>query len=91
MGWRNQGQQASSQRRADLRRLAKTEIDALQAAAITAIEQTSVDQQTALVTDGLTSEAAKTFLDNMPTAEILMPVLDINQVSTLLGGDKDAR
>lgn len=91
VGWGNQGQQASKERRADLRRLAKTQIDALQAAAITEIEQASVDQQTALVTDGLTSEAAHKFLENMPTAEILMPVLDVDRVTARLDLDKAAR
>ena len=69
----------------------KTQIEALQAAAMTAIEQASVDQQTALVTDGLTSEAAHAFLENMPTAEILMPVLDVDQVKARLDLDKTAR
>ncbi len=91
MGWRGQGEQGSKERRADLRRMAKTQIDALEAAAMTRIDEASVDQQTALVTDGLTSEAAHLFLEQMPTAENLMPVLDVDEVKTLLSSDKDAR
>ena len=58
---------------------------------MTRIDEASVNQQTALVTDGLTSEAAHVFLEQMPTAENLMPVLDAKKVNTLLGWDKDAR
>lgn len=46
-----------------------------------------MDQQTALISDGLTSEAAHRFLEQMPTAETLMPLLVIEQIKTLV--DKD--
>ena len=68
-----------SQRRTELRWVAKTEVDALEARAKTEIERVSVEQQTALISDGLTSVAAQAFLEQMPTAENLMPVLDMEQ------------
>ena len=51
----------------------------------TEIERVSVEQQTALISDGLTSVAAQAFLEQMPTAENLMPVLDMEQVKALMG------
>ena len=91
MGWAGQGENASKERRAELRRLAKTQIDALEAGAITEIERASVNQQTALIADGLTTEAANTFLEQMPTPETLMPVLAVDDVKALLPSDKRLR
>ncbi len=87
LGWYGRGENAVSQRRTELRRVAKTEIDALEARAKTEIERVSVEQQTALISDGLTSVAAQAFLEQMPTAENLMPVLDMEQIKAL--SDKD--
>ena len=89
VAWYRRGENAASQRRTELRRVAKTEIDALEARAKTEIERVSVEQQTALISDGLTSEAAQAFLEQMPSAENLMPVLDMEQIKTLSGkGDR---
>ena len=52
--------------------VAKTRIDADAKAAKVAIERSSVEIQTELVAGGLESEAARTFLASMPTAEALM-------------------
>ena len=87
VAWYRRGENAASERRTELRRVAKTEIDALEARAKTEIERVSVEQQTALISDGLTSEAAQAFLEQMPTAENLMPVLDMEQIKTLSGKD----
>ena len=86
-GWYGRGQNASNQRRIELRRVAKTEIDALEARAKTEIERVSVEQQTALISDGLTSVAAQAFLEQMPTAENLMPMLDIDQINAVSSKD----
>lgn len=83
MQWYDRGQNASRERRVELRRVAKTQIDAMEAAAKTEIERASVESQTALISDGLTSEAAQAFLEKMPTADTLMPLLDIEQIKTL--------
>ncbi len=85
LGWYGRGENAMSQRRTELRRVAKTEIDALEARAKTEIERVSVEQQTALISDGLTSVAAQAFLEQMPTAENLMPALDMDQIKALSG------
>ena len=87
VAWYRRGQNASKERRSELRRVAKTEIDALEARAKTEIERVSVEQQTTLISDGLTSEAAQAFLAQMPTAENLMPLLELEQIKTLSGKD----
>ncbi len=83
-GWRGQGANESKHVRADMRREAKLRIAAMEAAAKTAIEQFSVESQTELISDALTSEAAKAFLEQLPSAETLMPVLELKKVQGLL-------
>jgi len=83
-GWRGQGANESKHVRADMRREAKLRIAVMEASAKTTIEQFSVESQTELISDALTSEAAKVFLDQLPTAEALMPVLEFKQVQGLL-------
>ncbi len=84
MMWFGRGQNAVKDRRAELRIAAKARLDALEATAKTEIERISVNGQTDLIADGLTSEAAQAFLEHMPSAETLMPVLELNQVQGLL-------
>jgi hypothetical protein len=73
--WRTRGENACKERRDELRKLAKAHIAALQKQAALAIEAESVDIQTRLVAGGLQSDAARAFLEAMPTAEQLMPPL----------------
>ena len=85
MAWYGRGENAVGARRTELRRMATTRIAALEKAARTAIESHSVEAQTELIAGGLTSEAAKLFLTNMPSAETLMPKLDATEIKGLLG------
>jgi isoleucyl-tRNA synthetase len=80
LGWNDRGQNAVAGRRAELRRVAKSKIDAIQQETKTRIERMSLDAQTAIVATGLESSAAKAFLNDMPTIDALMPLLDITQV-----------
>ena len=75
--WRSQGQQALNERKVELRKLATSQIDAMAKTAKSKIDQTSLGIQTELYKSGLTSEAAKAFLESMPTPEALMPAVDI--------------
>ena len=84
MMWFGRGENAAGERRNELRRTAKARLDALEATAKTEIERISVDGQTTLIADGLTSEAAQAFLEQMPSAKSLMPLLELNQVQGLL-------
>jgi hypothetical protein len=57
-----------------------------------AIQQSSVDIQTKLVAEGLTSTDAKAFLESMPMPAQLMPAVTMEEVQKQLGkaaGDDD--
>ena len=82
IGWYGRGENGVASRRAELRKVAKTRLDAMEKAAQTEIERASVDAQTQLIADGLTSDAAKDFLEALPSATALMPELD---ATALLG------
>ena len=84
MHWYGRGENAVRERRDELRRTAKARLDVLEATAKTEIERISVESQAELISDGLTSEAAKVFFEQLPSAESLMPLLELNQVRTLL-------
>ena len=81
--WYGRGQNAVASRRAEFRKVAKTRLDAMEKAARTEIERASVEAQTRLIADGLTTEAAKAFLESLPSVESLMPELD---ATTILAG-----
>ena len=83
--WYRRGENGSKERRTELRKMAVTRIAAMEKAARTAIESNSVEVQTELLAGGLTTDAAKIFLEEMPTAETLMPVLDATEIKGLLG------
>jgi hypothetical protein len=82
--WYGRGQNAVKARVTELRKVAKTRFDADAKAAKAAIERASVDVQTQLVAGGLESDEARAFLDAMPTAQGLMPVLAVADVEKLL-------
>lgn len=81
--WHGRGENAMGSRRAELRQLAKRRIDALEKSAYAAIEARSVEVQTQLLAGGLESDAARAFLETMPTAEALMPVVVVEQLEQL--------
>ena len=82
--WRDQGQQATKERRTELRRLAATQIDAMIKVAKSKVDETSLAIQTELYASGLTSYAATAFLESMPTPEALLPAVDIAALETKL-------
>ena len=71
--WYRRGEQAVKDRVAELRKVAKTRIDADSKRAKYEIERKSVEVQGELIAGGLDSEEARTFLAAMPTAAALMP------------------
>jgi hypothetical protein len=77
VSWYSRGQNASRERRAELRKVAYTRIDALEKDARRQIEARSVEIQTELVAEGLTSERATAFLHALPSPAELMPALDV--------------
>lgn len=88
MGWHMAGRNASKEERAEMRRVATKQIDALQKAAMTAIERRSLETQEKIMVGGLSTEDARQFLESMPTATALMPELSIEKVETLLIEEK---
>ena len=82
--WYGRGENAVASRRAELRRMAMTRIAAMEKAARTQIETLSVSAQTALIAGSLTSEAAKEFLEHLPSAEALMPTFEATEITGLL-------
>ena len=82
IGWYGCGANAVASRRAELRRAAKARLDTMEKTAQTEIERASFEAQTHLIADGLTTEAARGFLESLPCDESLMPELD---ATALLG------
>jgi hypothetical protein len=70
-GWEN----GVASRRKELRRVAETRIEAIEQKAIVEIEMSSVEAQTKIAAAGLTSAAAASFLEGLPSVETLMPKL----------------
>lgn len=68
-------------RKAELRRMAKTKIEAIEQKAITEIEVSCLQAQTELAVAGLTSEAARSFLGRLPGIETLMPKLSYAEIA----------
>jgi len=76
-GWSN----ALEERVKELRTSAKAEIEALERKAIVQIETASVDAQTQIAIAGLTSDAARIFVQQLPTVETLMPLISYQQLA----------
>ena len=70
-----------SHRREELRRMATTQIEAIERKAITEIEMSCLDAQTQLATSGLTSQAAKAFIEAFPSIDRLMQPLSLREIA----------
>src|SRR5262245_10199147 len=89
LGWYGRGENAVASRRAELRKLAIAQIAELEKTAIAQIEERSAEIQTKLVSQNLTTEAAKTFLTQLPPIEVLMPPVDVKVIEARLGTQQD--
>jgi hypothetical protein len=87
--WFGRGENAVSQRRTELTRVAHSKIDQLLKQAQHTIERASVDIQTKLVADGLESAEAKAFLEAVPTADQLMPKVTVEEIQNQLAPNED--
>ena len=81
MPWICRGENASAERRAELRKMAVTAVEAQEQKAKTQIELSCLDAQTKLAVSGLTSEAALGFVEALPSVEDLMPRLSFAEVA----------
>jgi hypothetical protein len=78
-GWIERGENRFPSRRAELRRVLESEVAARVKDAKTKCEQDTEHVLTQLISGRLTSEAAKVFLDNMPSVQQLMlPIGSLN-------------
>lgn len=82
--WSGRGQNALAERRAELRRAAKSRIEAMEADAKAQIERMSLQAQTEIVASGLQSEAAQQFIKSMPTMDALMPPVAVAEIEQLV-------
>ncbi|MBZ3693230.1 hypothetical protein [Phyllobacterium calauticae] len=88
LGWSDRGRNALKEERVEMRRVAMKQIAAIEQNARSSIERQSVSTQEQIMVGGLTSDQAKLFLDEMPTAETLMPALTLDGVEALLIEEK---
>lgn len=89
--WAGRGENALSQRRAELRRVAKTSIDAMTKSAITKIEKQSLDLRTQVVSMGVVSDDAKLFLESLAPVEDAMRSLDFGEMEKKLEREHQQR
>jgi len=90
LDWQHRGYgNLLEKRRAELRRMAKAEVEAIEAKAIVQIQTSCLDAQTELTVSGLTSDAAHDFLAKLPKIETLMPPLNFRQMKLLADQSED--
>ena len=82
VGWNARGYSNSvEKRRRELRTMAETRIAAIEADAIVKIEMSCLEAQTQLAVSGLTSDAARSFVESIPRIETLMPSLSFEAIA----------
>jgi len=79
--WWSRGENAVKERRNELRIMAHRKIAAIEAKAMTNIEMECLEAQTQLAVSGLTTDAARGFIDRLPSIENLMPRLCFEEVA----------
>ena len=82
--WYSRGENADKDRRKELRLVAQTEVEAQLNVAKDKINRVEADLLTQIMADGLTSEAAKSFLESMPSIDNLMPKLMLGNLEKKL-------
>jgi hypothetical protein len=79
--WRVRGENSVKERRAELRKMAVTAIEAQEQKAKTQIELSCLEAQEKLALAGLTSDAARGFIEALPSVDELMPRLSFAEVA----------
>lgn len=78
--WYGRGRNAVAGRRVELRKVAQTRIAAAAKGAKAAIEASEAEVLTELLAGGLTSDAARAFLESIPSAKALMPPMHVREL-----------
>jgi hypothetical protein len=82
LDWHHRGYgNALKSRREELRSMAETRVAAIEQKAVVEIEVSCLAAQTQLALAGLTSDAAKLFIEQLPSIETLMPRLSFAAVA----------
>jgi len=84
MMWHGRGQNAIASRRSELRRVAKTTVDAMVKAATTQIDKQSLHLRTQVVGMGIMSPEAKLFLESLAPIEDSMQMLEFVEIERKL-------
>jgi hypothetical protein len=74
-GWYDRGENMFRERRAELRKVAQSEVEARVRQAKVQIDRVLAEQMNHITQAGLTSEEARAFIGTMPTPEQLLPTL----------------
>ena len=82
--WHGRGENAITHRRTELRRVAKTRVEAMARAAMTKIEHQSLDLRTQIVAMGLLSAEARLFLESLAPVDDAMRSLEFRDVEAAL-------
>ena len=91
MSWSGRGENALNARRVELRRVAKTSIEAMMKAAITKIEKQSLELRTQVVALGLLSDAARFFLESLASVDEAMHTVDFAEIEQKLAREQQHR
>lgn len=91
VSWQGRGENASRDRRTELRRVAKTSVEAMLKAAITKIEHQSLDLRTQVVSMGLLSPEARLFLESLAPVTDAMRSLDFHDIEKKLENEQQQR
>jgi len=83
LDWYHRGENMARDRRAELRKVAQSRVEAMLCKARSEIEKVSLTAQTEIATHGLESDAARQFLENMPGLETMMPALSTDELKRL--------
>lgn len=84
ISWQGRGQNAVGSRRQELRRMAKSKIQAMHQEAVTKIEHIALEAQTEVMSTGLQTATAKSFLAKLDPIEQSMPEIDIVGLQKLM-------
>jgi hypothetical protein len=80
LDWHCRGYEVES-RRKELRRMAQTQVAAIEQKAVVEIELSCLKAQEQLALASLTSDAAKLFIEQLPSVELLMPKLSFSEMA----------
>jgi hypothetical protein len=81
--WYGRGENYAASRRAELRLVAKTEIDRRAKTAKTELHRRSAEAQERILVAGLTSETAHALLEGLPSVAELLPPLELEAVERI--------